>query len=91
LLLDRVKGLVIVNVDLGVKVVVGDSGDGCSCVRSSGGLGRHVWGGRNKGGFPKDKTDKSCFYMQGKKEKKRKSKIKFLFYYLLFFIWMFSS
>jgi hypothetical protein len=38
---------------------------------------RHVWGGRNESGFPKDKMNKTCFYKQEmKKEKKQKSKIK---------------
>jgi hypothetical protein len=62
LLLDRVEGFIVVDVDLSVEVVVGDSGDGCSCVRGSGGLRQHVWG-RNEDGFPKDKMDKSCFYV----------------------------
>jgi hypothetical protein len=61
--LDGVKRFIVVNVDLGVEVVVGDSGDRCSCIKRSRGLGRHVWGSRNESGFPKDKMNKSCFYM----------------------------
>jgi hypothetical protein len=48
LFLDRVEGLVVVNMDLGVEVVVGNSGGRCSCIRSSGGLRQHVWGSRNE-------------------------------------------
>jgi hypothetical protein len=64
LFLDRVEGLIVVNVNLGVKEIVGDSGYGCSCVGGGSGYLRHVWGGRNEGGFPKDKMDKTCFYNQ---------------------------
>jgi hypothetical protein len=38
-----VEGLVVVDMDLSIEVVVGDSGDGCGCVRGSSRLGRHVW------------------------------------------------
>jgi hypothetical protein len=61
LFLDGVERLVVVNVDLSVEVIVGNGGDRCGCIRSSGGLGRHVWGGRNESAFPKDKMNKSCF------------------------------
>jgi hypothetical protein len=44
LLLDRVEGLVIVDMNLGVEVVVGNSGYRCSCVGCGRGLRRHVWG-----------------------------------------------
>jgi hypothetical protein len=69
--LNRVEGLVIVDVNLSVEVVVGDSGYGCSCIGGSSGLRRHVWGSRNESSFPKDKTNKICFYKQ---EMKRKEK-----------------
>jgi hypothetical protein len=32
-------------------------------------------GGRNEGSFPKDKTNKSCFYKPEKKRKEKKNKI----------------
>jgi hypothetical protein len=44
LLLNRVEGLIVVDVNLGVEVVVGDSGYGCSCIGGGSGLRRHVWG-----------------------------------------------
>jgi hypothetical protein len=34
-----------------------------------------MFGGRNECGFPKDKTNKSCFYKPGKKRKEKKNKI----------------
>jgi hypothetical protein len=37
---------------------------------------RHVWGGRNEGSFPKDKTNKTCFYKQEMKRKRKESKNK---------------
>jgi hypothetical protein len=49
-------------------------------------------GGRNECGFPKDKTNKSCFYKQEmKKKRKENGNLKLLFYYLLFFVWMSPS
>jgi hypothetical protein len=43
LFLDRVEGLIVVDMNLGVKVVVGDSGYGRGCVGGGSGLRRHVW------------------------------------------------
>jgi hypothetical protein len=71
-----VEGLVVVDMNLGVKVVVGDSGYGRSCIGGSSRLRRHVWGGRNENGFPKDRTGKSCFYVQEMKRKEKKIKKK---------------
>jgi hypothetical protein len=62
LFLDRVEGLVVVDMNLGVKIVVGDGGYRGSCVGGGGRKMRHVWGGRNECSFPKDETNKSCFY-----------------------------
>jgi hypothetical protein len=74
LFLDRMEGLVVVNVNLGVKEIVGDGGYGRGCVRGSSGYLRHVWGGRNEGSFPKDETNKTCFYKQEMKRKEKKIK-----------------
>jgi hypothetical protein len=62
LLLDGVERFIVTDVNLGVKVVAGDGGYGCGCIGGSGRGLRHVWGGRNGCSFPKDKTNKSCFY-----------------------------
>jgi hypothetical protein len=92
LFLDGVERFVVVDMNLGVKVVVGDSGYRCSCVGGGSRKVRHVWGGRNECGFPKDKMNKSCFYKQEmKKKRKEKENSKLLFYYLLFFVRMSSS
>jgi hypothetical protein len=49
-------------------------------------------GGRNESGFPKDKTNKSCFYKwKMKKKRKENENSKLLFYYLLFFVRMSPS
>jgi hypothetical protein len=57
LFLDGVEGLVVVNMDLGVEVVIGNSGDGSSSIGGSGGLRRH------------DRRSKFCFYVQDSKNK----------------------
>jgi hypothetical protein len=76
LLLDGVERFIVANMNLGIEVVGGNGGYGCSCIGCSSGLLRHVWGGRNECGFPKDKTDKGCFYKQEmKKRKEKKMKI----------------
>jgi hypothetical protein len=67
--LDGVERFVVVDMNLSVKVVVGDSGYRCSCIGGGGRKVRHVWGGRNECGFPKDKMNKSCFYKQEMKMK----------------------
>jgi hypothetical protein len=69
-----VEGLIVVDMDLGVKVVVGDCGYGCGCIGGGSGLRRHVWGGRNESGFPKDKMNKTCFYKQEMKREEKKRK-----------------
>jgi hypothetical protein len=74
--LDRVEGLIVVNMNLSVKEIVGDCGYRHSCIGSSSGYLRHVWDGRNEGGFPKDETNKTCFYKQEMKKKEKKIKNK---------------
>jgi hypothetical protein len=71
LFLDRVEGLIVVDMNLSVKVIVGDGGYRCGCVGGSSGLRGHVWGGRNEDGFPKDMTGKGCFYVQENKKKRK--------------------
>jgi hypothetical protein len=84
LFLNGVEGFIVVDMDLSVEVVVGNGGDRCNCIRGSG-LRRHVWGRNRKASFFKDKMkNKSCFICENKK--KRKSKIKFIFHYLLLFL-----
>jgi hypothetical protein len=73
LLLDGVERFVVTNMNLGVKVVGWNGGYGCSCVGSR--LLRHVWGGRNESSFPKDKTNKTCFYKRKMKRKEKEKKI----------------
>jgi hypothetical protein len=71
LLLDGVERFIVANMNLSVEIIGGDGGYGHGCV---GGGSRHVWGGRNECGFPKDKMDKSCFYKPKMKRKEKKRK-----------------
>jgi hypothetical protein len=92
LLLDGMERFIVANMNLNVKVVGWNSGYGCGCIGGSGRWLRHVWGDRNESSFPKDKTNKSCFYKRGMKEKRKENEnSKLLFYYLLFFVRMSSS
>jgi hypothetical protein len=61
LFLDRVEGLVIVDVNLGVKEIVGDGGYGRGCIGGSSGYLRHVWGVGMKAVFLKMKRIRSVF------------------------------
>jgi hypothetical protein len=44
LFLDRVEGLIVVHMNLGVKEIVGDGRYRCGCVGGSSRYLRHVWG-----------------------------------------------